>query len=346
MTLSPRTNPDLLGHPAAEQALLQAVRGQRLHHGWLITGPAGIGKATLAYRFARFLLAGAKGDTLQLDPEHSVFKRVASSGHADLLTVEIGETDEGSKRKVIIVDDVRKIEDKFRRSAAEGGWRIAIIDEADLMNTAAQNALLKILEEPPPGALLLLTASAPGRLLPTIRSRVRQLALQPLGLAELDQLLSRHLPALGADERRQLAQLAEGSIGRALALQEVEGVQLYRELLAILGDLPRLPSPVLLDYAERVGRKDKEERSPYTVLAPLLADWLASTARLSAAGEMSEKLPGEGAVAANYAAKLGLEPTLALWDNVRELFSQADGLNLDRKQTWLTALLTVKEAAA
>ncbi len=335
---SPRTTPDLLGHEAAERELVAAVRSGRLHHGWLITGTEGIGKVTLAYRFARWLLAGAPGDSLQLDATHPVFRRMAAGGHGDL--VEIAPNDKGN----LGINEVRTIEPLFRRTASEGGWRIALIEGADAMTIEAQNALLKILEEPPKGALLILTAAVPGRLLPTIRSRVRTLALQPLSPDVLTQLLSRHCPDLPDGEISALVQMADGSLGRALALREAEGLQVYRELLALLTDLRQLPAGPLLDFAEKLGRKGGE--SGYGVIEQLFPDFLASVARLAAGTDIPARLEGEWAVAATYAQQLGLENSLQLWDNVRDLFTQASRLNLDRKQTLLSALLTVKDAAA
>src|ERR1700737_4487361 len=170
----PRANPILLGHQAAERTLLDAMHQGRMHHAWLITGPEGIGKATLAFRFARRLLAGQEGtaDSLALDPTHPVFRRVVAGGHADLKTVERA-IDEKTKRlkRDIAVKDVREINGFMALTPAEGGWRVAIVDGAEDLNQNSANALLKILEEPPSRAVLILVCSATGRLLPTIRSR-------------------------------------------------------------------------------------------------------------------------------------------------------------------------------
>src|SRR5271165_3045369 len=172
----PRANPLLLGHEAAEATLAAALHSGRLHHAWLLTGPAGIGKATLAFRFARRLLAGHGGEGLQLDSTHPVFRRVAVGAHADLLTVERAfDPKRKRQRTEIVVDDVRRIGGFLHLTPAEGGWRVVVVDGADELNRNAANALLKVLEEPPPRALLLLTAAAPGRLPATIRSRTRRL---------------------------------------------------------------------------------------------------------------------------------------------------------------------------
>ena len=183
----PRANPDLLGHRDAEATILEAIRAGRMHHAWLITGPEGVGKATLAYRFARRLLAGQPRDpaaepSLALEPADPVFRRVAAGSHADLLTIERMFNEKTKRmRTQIAVEDVRTINGFMSLTPAEGGWRVVIVDGAEELNQASANALLKILEEPPPRAILLLVCAAPGRLLPTIRSRCRRLRLTPLG---------------------------------------------------------------------------------------------------------------------------------------------------------------------
>ena len=186
----PRANACLIGHRAAEEELADGYLHGKLHHGWLICGPKGIGKATLAYRFARFLLAGGPKDPglfgeasggLAVDESDPVFQRVAQSGHGDLFSVERGYDEQKKRlRSDIIVSDIRGLAGFFSRTAAEGGWRVAIIDAADEMNNNAANAVLKVLEEPPANTVLLLVCHRPGRLLPTIRSRCRMVALNPL----------------------------------------------------------------------------------------------------------------------------------------------------------------------
>src|SRR6185503_4634783 len=232
----------LLGHEAAEATLLEAMRSGRMHHAWLITGPDGVGKATLAYRFARRLLAGTPtDDSLALEPTHLVFRRVAAGAHADLHTVERAYDEKRRRmRTQIAVEDVRGISAFMSLTPAEGGWRVAIVDGAEEMNQSSANALLKILEEPPQRAVLLLVCAAPGRLLPTIRSRCRRLRLDPLQAEPMDRLLASYLPDLSADQRGRLGTVAEGSPGRALLLAEEEGLAIAGLVDEVLGALPGL----------------------------------------------------------------------------------------------------------
>jgi len=238
--LSPRENHLLIGQAAAEAAILEALRGGRLHHAWLITGAEGVGKATLAYRFARRLLAGGSV-TLDMAADDPVFRRVAAGTHADLLTIE-REWDEKKKRlkKAIAAETARSIPPFLHLTPAEGGWRVVIVDGAEDLNPQSANALLKVLEEPPPRAVLILVCSAAGRLLPTIRSRCRHLALPPLAEADMAALLKIYLPEMPQTERGSLATMAEGSPGRALALAEEGGLKLAAMVNEILAAGPAI----------------------------------------------------------------------------------------------------------
>lgn len=227
---SPRVNPNLVGHDEAEADFVSAWNGGRFAHAWLISGAKGIGKATLAYRIARFVLsdggntdakdkgvaavsadgglfgdelptdiADAVDDTavdspLYMDEDTPFFKRIASGGHADLTVIEKEYNEKTKKmRTEIVVDGVRGLSDTFYMTSAEGGWKVAIVDSADDMNVSSANALLKLLEEPPERSLIILLAHNPGRLLPTIKSRCRRLTLKPLSDDNVSDLLDRYL---------------------------------------------------------------------------------------------------------------------------------------------------------
>ena len=192
--LRPRETGALFGHAEAERTLLEAYKGGRIPHAWLIGGSPGIGKATLAYRLARFVLAHPdpqapavqKAASLAVDADHPVARRIAAQAQGDLLVLErVINEDTGKLYTVIRVDDVRRAVPFFGSTAGEGGWRIAIVDAVDNLQREGANALLKVLEEPPARTLLLLVSHAPGRELPTIRSRCRRLLLRSLDAADV-----------------------------------------------------------------------------------------------------------------------------------------------------------------
>ena len=354
---APRANPDLLGHDAAEATLLSAWNAGKLPHAWLIAGPRGIGKATLAYRFARFVLAeGAKPaggglfgapaapSSLALSPADPVFRRVASSGHSDLGVAErTSNPKTGKMRSEIVVDDVRGLVQFLRMTPAEGAWRVVVVDAADEMNTEGANALLKALEEPPDQALLLLVTHAAGRLLPTIRSRCRMLFLQPLADERVVTLLSRYRPEVPAEERKILASLAEGSIGRAVDLTDRGGAELYREVLGLLADLPKLDALAVQRFADQIGRGGEDASANLRTAFDLMGGLVHRLAK-SASGTPAA-LPDEHALAARAAAR-GAQPWVQAWERLGRLNSATEGLNLDRKQALIAAFGALQQAAA
>ncbi|QFT59498.1 DNA polymerase III subunit tau [Sulfitobacter sp. THAF37] len=293
----PRDTQVLIGQTEAEAAFLDAWTTGKLHHAWLLTGPRGVGKATLAWRIARFLLATPDADaggmfatptptTLEIPADHPVSRRIASGGEGALKSViRTVNPDTKRMRKQIVVDDIRALNGFFQLSAADGGRRVVIVDNADEMNVNAANALLKMLEEPPERATLLLISHQPSGLLPTIRSRCRTLRLGTLSPDQMAAALSASDVAVEGDPAA-LAELSVGSVGGALRLSLMGGLQIYAELVALLSSMPRLDRARAIKLAEAAAQRGAEEK--LTLLFSLIDLMLARLARTGATGAAPE----------------------------------------------------------
>ena len=307
----PRETAHLFGQQAAEASFLEAFSMGRLHHGWLLTGPRGVGKATLAWRIARFLLAtplqGAGGlfgdpppppDTLDIVEPHPVARRLRAGAEPGLFLLRRGPNDKGDRLSTDIrVDEVRRLKSFLHLSAADGGRRVVIVDAADELNIAAANALLKLLEEPPAGATLLLISHQPSGLLPTIRSRCRELRLAPLSPDDLALALTQ------ADARvpdhAALAVLSAGSAGEAIRLANLDGLALYARIVALFGSLPRLDRPRALALAETATQRGAGAEGRLDLLLTLFDLFLSRLARAGILGQTGpEAAPDEAALLA------------------------------------------------
>ena len=348
---APAVRHRLVGHDAAERALLAAWATGRLPHGWLFCGPRGIGKAALAHRFANFLLARgpqrpgrAVPADLSLPDDHPVLARLQSGGHGDLIEIR-REPDPktGRMRNHILVDQVRDLGRSLSMTSLEGGYRAVIIDAAEEMNENAQNALLKVLEEPPADAVMMLVSHAPGRLLPTVRSRCRRLALNPLTPAQVAAVLEELGAAPEPAEAAALAALAEGSPGRALELAESGGRGAYGELVDLLRDLPELDYEKAHKLSDRLAGRTADAQ--FRTWMELLALWVARLVRAAAAGvAIEEAAPGERELGRRL-GRGGLDRWIELWEKIGDLAARADRINLDRKQVILSALMAVEQTA-
>ncbi len=328
---SPRENPHLFGHALAEAAILQAMQRGRLHHAWLITGPEGVGKATLAFRFARALLAG-HATTLQMQEQAPVFRRVAAATHADLLTVE-REWDDKKKRmkKSIAADTARAIPPFLHLTPAEGGWRVVIVDGAEDLNPQSANALLKMLEEPPPRAVLILVCSAPGRLLPTIRSRCRHLALAPLNEADMLRALALYLPSMPEADCRSLVAIAEGSPGRALALAEEGGLKLAGMVYEVLQAGPAIALARAYEMSDSL-----RDQAPFETFMALLHRGIAAavSAYIRGTADATQHALVESRSPARWAETA---------QRLAQLTDETERSNMDRRQALIAGLALLKE---
>lgn len=264
--LAPRETTSLYGHIEAEAMLLNAYRSGRIPHAWLIGGAQGIGKATLAYRIARFVLshpdpsaAGVQAaGSLAVDADHPVARQIAAGSHGGLLTLERTANEKGVMRTVITVDESRETISFFGSTAAVAGWRVCIVDTVDELNANSANALLKVIEEPPERSLFLLISHAPARVMATIQSRCRKLMLRPLDTADVIRAASEAAGA-GADqsELMEAAEGAEGSVARALMLLDGDALGLHQRTGALLETLPHVDPRALHALGDALGLNDR-----------------------------------------------------------------------------------------
>jgi len=340
----PRLQAELFGHDSAARQMASAARSGHLHHAWLISGPKGVGKATLAWRFARAILAHGRTncpDTLHVPPEHVAFRRIVQLAHPDVIVIRRPwDTDRKRFKTELPIAEVRKLRGYFSKHPSDGDTQVAIVDCADDMSTEAQNALLKVLEEPPKAAILLLLSHAPGQLLPTIKSRCRALQLRPLGAEDMTQALQHLAPDVPAPELEVAATLAEGAPGQAAALAMRGSVVLYQELLTLLATLPRLNHGMLHGFAERTVKQfaDRTVSEVATLLSQLVERHLRS--QMGTIAPMTQ----ERDVFRRMAVAIPGPSWTEFWTDLRNQFVRADALNLDKKQFVLNAFYSIESA--
>lgn len=350
----PRENPGLLGHDAVEKKLLEMVTGGGLPHALIFAGPDGIGKATMAFRLARFLLKqGAGGDdqdslfgdasamappdSLFVPPEDPVFRKTAAGGHPDLLTIERPMDErKGEQKGAVDIDSARRILPFLRMTASsEKGWRIVIVDDADTMNRNAQNAVLKILEEPPPRALLILIVHRAGAMIPTIRSRCRVVAFSPLPEQAVTELMARHAPGLGSSERDILCRMAGGRPGRAIRLLDEGGGENVQATLNLMASWPAWDWQRIHVNAENLGRAGQEKA--YKGFQDIML-WSVETLVFAKARGLDDAgAPLSMEPLRRMMQHYSLEEWLKIWENLKDHFALVQVGNLDRRQAVLGA---------
>lgn len=347
----PRETRQLFGHAAAERTLAEALSSGRMHHAWLLAGRQGIGKATLAYRFARAALSApherdAGGQSLAVSDATSASRQVRALSHPGLLVVR-RPYDVKAKRFAtsIPIDEVRRLRSFLAHRATDEGWRVVIVDEANELNVNAANGLLKSLEEPPTRTVFLLVSSAPGRLLPTIRSRCRTLSLQPLDDEALRAAATRAIAASDAKAPGDadwpgLERLAEGSPGRLLGLWASGGLELQGRISKLLAGLPRVDWRAVHALADDLQPIAAQPR--FELFFELLLNSLGRLIRAQAAHEGSAE---DQELAARLVGEARLASFAALWERVGREKAETLALNLDRKSLILETVAGLAAAA-
>ena len=357
----PAEAPAVIGHQDAENLFVDALNEGRLHHAWMITGPKGIGKATLAWRLAKYLLCSPIreegpslfGDapeviqTLDIDPDHPVLRRIHAGSEGRLSVVR---RPYDAKRKVfkaqITVEEIRKLKSFFALSAADGGRRVVIIDAADDMNVNAANALLKVLEEPPQHTILLLISHQPSRLLPTIRSRCRTLRLGALSPADIDAVLATQELEIDAAKMGALSTLSAGSAGEAIRLAQHNGPTVYQQILGLIAQAPKIDRPSAIKFSEQyAGRTSSDDLE---ILALMFDRVLSRLAVFGATGNAPAPLVHAGEI--EIFTKLCPAPQFAqdwaeLCQDLSNRFQHGRAVNLDPVALVLDMIFKIEQCA-
>ena len=361
--LPPREMADCIGHEKQEKQLAGLIADDRLPHALILAGPKGIGKSTMAFRLARYLFdkggagggdagPGLFGDDLPADkpeslyvaPDAPAFQRVASGGHTDLLYVQ-RQFDEkkGRFKGGVDVDEVRKITPFMRMTASQdGGWRVAIIDDADTMTRNAQNAILKILEEPPQRGLLILVTHRPGRLVATIRSRCRTMNFHTPHLDDFAEVIKREHPAMPESEIGTLYGIADGSIGHGLQIVEEGGLEVIGNIVALLENHQQWDWPQIHKLADGLSRNGQED-SMATFQDVFL--WVIDTiVKCKARGQGLPKVMDSPKMQELH-RHFNLKQWIDIADRLRGHFDTANFASLDKRYAVLGAFSFFEQAA-
>lgn len=347
-----RENPLVSGHESVEKNILDIINSGSVPHAMIFAGPEGVGKAAMAYRLARHVLKNGIGDdgqdslfgdgpapvtTLDVAEDDPTFRKIAAGGHPDMLVIERPMDErKGEQKATVDVDSARKVAPFLRMTASgDNGWRVVIVDDADTMNRNAQNALLKILEEPPPRALLILIVHRAGAMIPTIRSRCRVINFAPLPEATILDLMSRHDPSIKKDEAAAIAAMAEGRIGTAVKLMNDGGLEAVQGVLNLLSSWPNWDWVRIHQTADTLGRMGQE--ASYKSFQDILVWSVERMVFAKARGLPDPGAPLSAEPLRRMLAHYSLEDWLKICEKLKDHVTQVQVANLDRRQGVLGA---------
>ena len=345
---------DLFGHENAKQEILRSIAIERLPHAWLISGQKGIGKATLAFQMSYLIIQNNlyshdkhpvavdfldwEKNFSKLDQSDLVLSKILNFSHPQFLYIS-PEMD-GKSKPEIIVENVRKIHGFLRLTSREGGWRIVMIDSAEKMNRNAQNAVLKIIEEPPNRVAIVLVSHSEGRLLPTIRSRCRRLILRPVGVEHLKDLIKQYFPELSSKEQVNLALLANGSPGRAIELMDSNGLEFFNDIRELFYSIPEIDNTSLYQFIDRFSGKNTHET--FKVAIDVINWWISNIIISAARGKPPQKLHEEKKLFLRL-GKFGVTRWFHHKDKLEYFYKKTDILHLDKPQVILNFFLGLRE---
>ena len=357
---APKSMTFCLGHKAQERQFIDFIENNNMPHAMVFSGPEGVGKTTMAFRLTRFLFKRGVDDgnqgglfcealptdkitSLDVPSDDPVSSRITSGGHADLLHLErYFDESKGKRDRNLKVDVLRKIEPFLRKTSSEGGWRIVIVEDADSMNRNAQNAILKILEEPPKNVLIILIAHQPGLLIPTIRSRSRVMPFSTLSAENMSELLSINGTHLTDQDTNLLCALSNGSFGHALRYLEEGGLELFPQVIEHLETFPQWNWGKIHALSSTLSAvaQDKEYQMFCIILQWVFRQILFFKARGEAELPDYLNVPILNKIMSEYA----LESLIAICDNLKMHFERIEFANLDRRDAIRTAFLVINES--
>ena len=341
-SFEPKDNAYLIGCEEAEKMFLEAWKNNSLHQSWLISGIKGVGKTTLAYKIARFLLSDDKEkrddlSSLDISPNSNTFRQIAKGSHPEFKLIERGYIEKDRKKivkaikdgnymsddemaslkksSIISVDDVRTINEFLSKKSADGKWRVVLVDSVDEMNTSSANAILKILEEPPHKSIILLVSHNPAVLLPTIKSRCAKLHLAPLKENQVASLLRRYRADLNEDVIKKLASISGESIGKAISYADGNALEMYEDIYSLAISGKNFKTAEMLKFCDNVVTDEES----YNLFKELVLKFLSEQAR-----------------SANK-----IEDTADMYDKATKTFRETEALNLDKRQAVMTVMVAI-----